>query len=128
MLARGGDLRVPLYGDHEEIIPPQIEAVAVAVSNLMALGRADDQSGDTLGVEGPMTDPHNAAVEGPVRGDPTGHEGVEIGAVKNGMGVDGGERYADDWKAALIGSVAGRTEGVRWHDVLRCCFSHRDRS
>ncbi len=75
-----------------------------------------------------MTDPHNAAVEGPVRGDSTGHEGVEVGAVENGMGVDGGEWYADDRKAALIGSVARRTEGVRWHEVLRCCFSHRDRS
>ena len=94
----------------------------------MALGRAGDQAGDTLGVEGPMADPHNPPVEGPVWGDPTGHEGVEVGAVENGMGIDGSERYADDRKAALIGSVAGRTEGVRWHEVLRCCFSHRDRS
>lgn len=63
MLARWRDLRVPLYGDREEIVPAQVEAVSVAVSNLMALGRADDQAGNTLGVEGPLTDPHNAAVE-----------------------------------------------------------------
>lgn len=116
MLARWGDLRVPLYGDREEIVPAQVEAVAIAVPNLMALGRADDQSGDTLGVEGPMTDPHNAAVEGPVRADPASHEGVEVGPVKNGVSVDRGERHSDDRKAALIGSVARHTEGVRWRE------------
>lgn len=128
MLAHGGDLRVPLYGDREEVVPAKVEGVLVAMSDLMALGRADDQAGDTLGVEGSMTDPHNAAVERPVWGDTKGHEGVEIRAVENGVSVDRGERYADDRKAALIGSVAGRTEGVRWCDWLRCCCSHRDKS
>lgn len=108
----------------KQVAPAKVESIAVAMPNLMTLGRADDQAGDTLGVEGPMTDPHNAAVERPVRGDPKGHEGVEIGAVENGMSVDGGERYADDRKAALIGSVTGSAEGVRWHGWLRCWCSH----
>lgn len=124
MLSRRGDLRVALHGLGEEVVPAKVEGVLVAMSDLIPLGRADDQAGNTLRVEGPMTDPHHAAVERPVRGDPTCHEGVEIGAVENGVSVDGGERYADDRKAALIGSVTGRSEGVRWHDVLRCWCSH----
>lgn len=81
MLARRGDLGVALDGLGEEVVPTKVESVAIAMPDLMALGRADDQAGDTLGVEGPMTDPNNAAVKGPVRGNPTGHEGVEVGTV-----------------------------------------------
>lgn len=105
MLTREGWLRVPLDLLQEQIVPTKVEGVAVAMAHLMVPRRVHDEASDALGVVGPEAGPDHVPVEGPVRGDASGHEGFVIGRVEDGVSVEPGERNADHWKAAIIGPV-----------------------
>lgn len=109
-MAREGRDRVPRDGDREEVLAAEVEAVPVPVPDGVSLGSVHDEAGDALRVERRTSGPDHASAKGPVRGDTTGHEGVVIVGVENGMGVDRGERHAHDGAAPVIDPALRRTK------------------
>lgn len=109
MLPRERRLRAGPDLLHEEIVPAEVERIPVTMPHLMISRRVNDQAGDALRVEGPKAGPHDAAIEGPIRGHATGYEGVVVGRVDDGVSIETGERDTDHGKTAIIVSAKGWT-------------------
>lgn len=117
---------MPRDGNREEVLAAEIEAVPVLVSDGVSLGSVHDKAGDALRVERRASGPDHATAEGPVGGDPKGHEGVIIVGVEDGMGVDRSERDAHDGAPPVIDPALRRTKGFVAHLVLDCWCSGLD--
>lgn len=125
-MARERGRRVARDGDREEVFAAQIEAVLVSMANGVSLWSVHDEPGHALRVERWAGGTHGALAEGPVRGHATGHEGVVIVGVEDGMGVDRSERDAHDGAPPVIDPALWRTkgEGAHWGSLDWDAFTH----